>query len=430
MKYSDDIFLLDFLQEIKDIIKINDIYFLKEYYDKNISSYLNKNVKYIPKLTLEKDFYEEIIKIFCNKIIRKIKPENIILVKCYFNSQFKIINGNKTELEDDEKNFVKKCNDYLEELYEIYDKVAPYANCVEMENKLYIIDNVKMEFDSDDNFKLELNERISTVINNKECFINERVHPSIKNIRYYFEKAKFLNKEKLIIVFSSFSTDKPKYNYIKTLKFIDCNKLFILDEYGTKGSYYIGLNGELDIETSVMSLITKIMNENNIKYSNVISVGSSKGGSAALYYGLKYNFSTVIAGAPQYKIGSYLTDLSIKDYGKDIFGEINESNRIKYDNIIGLCSNKSNCNIYILTGDGDNQYQKVLKEFEYVSKEFNLNLNIDKCNIKNHGEISIEFPKYLNIKLEKVLTQKLLISSNYSNIVNKLKKIIKIKTND
>ena len=67
----------------------------------------------------------------------------------------------------------------------------------------------------------------------------------------------------------------------------------------------------LDIETSVVSLISNIMHENNILFKNVISVGSSKGGTAALYYGMKYNYGNIIVGAPQYKIGTYLSDLSI-----------------------------------------------------------------------------------------------------------------------
>ena len=46
------------------------------------------------------------------------------------------------------------------------------------------------------------------------------------------------------------------------------------------------------------------------------------------------NFKEVIAGAPQYKIGTYLMDLSIKTYGKDIFGELTEANRLKYDTIL------------------------------------------------------------------------------------------------
>ncbi|MDU3350914.1 MAG: hypothetical protein E7E72_12530, partial [Clostridium sp.] len=64
--------------------------------------------------------------------------------------------------------------------------------------------------------------------------------------------------------------------------------------------------------------------------------------------------------------------------------------------------------------DGDNQYKKVLKEFEFVSRELNIKLNIDKCKINNHGEISREFPKFLYDKLDLVLN-KSLINFNKAN---------------
>ena len=97
----------------------------------------------------------------------------------------------------------------------------------------------------------------------KKVFNGEKVFSSIHPIRYCFEKALLNNKDKLLIVFSAFSSDEPKYNYINTLKTCDCNKLFILDDYGSKGSYYFGLQGEFTIETSVMSLISYIMSKNN-----------------------------------------------------------------------------------------------------------------------------------------------------------------------
>ena len=167
-----------------------------------------------------------------------------------------------------------------------------------------------------------------------------------------------------------------------------------------------------------MSLISKVVAENNINFKNIISIGSSKGGTAALYYGMKYNFGNIIVGAPQYKIGTYLSDLSIKTYADEIFGDRSIANRIKYDNLIRLiCNNKSK--IYLLTSDGDNQYDRVLKSFEYVSEELKLDLTIDKCEISHHNDIAKEFPKYL----ENILS-KLLKDNKYKRLI--VKKIIKI----
>lgn len=50
------------------------------------------------------------------------------------------------------------------------------------------------------------------------------------------------SSDTLIIVFSGFA-DKPVYNYIRTLKDVCCDKLFILDDFGYRGSYYWYENG-------------------------------------------------------------------------------------------------------------------------------------------------------------------------------------------
>ncbi|MDK8210807.1 hypothetical protein QP741_24980, partial [Bacillus subtilis] len=51
-----------------------------------------------------------------------------------------------------------------------------------------------------------------------------------------------------------------------------------------------------------------IMSKHGFTHKNVMTVGSSKGGYAALYYGIKYHFGQVIAGAPQSKLGDFLID--------------------------------------------------------------------------------------------------------------------------
>ena len=165
------------------------------------------------------------------------------------------------------------------------------------------------------------------------------------------------------------------------------------------------------------------MRENNILFKDVISVGTSKGGSAALYYGMKYNYGNVIIGAPQYKIGTYLSDLSIKTYGKDIFGEINIANRIKYDNLIRLVSNNKT-KVSILTSEGDNQYKRVLKEYSNVAEELGLSVKFDMCTIKEHNEIAKVFPEYLLNKLEQILRIKVV---NKIFLYKYIRKIFKYK---
>lgn len=382
--------LIDILSFIKMGVEYRGII-----YDKDIIKVWAKELK-----EDKANVFIEAIKVLISELLRNFKEEQLFLLN------FKKMSFVREE-EEKEYNF----------FYKNISKILKNFNLIEIENEIKIENGVIFS----DEVKGEINLRVKEIKIDSNSFKGEKYYPSIKNIKYIFEKSKIFNKEKLIVVFSSFSSDIPKYNYINTLKVVDCNKLFILDDYGSKGSYYIGLDGGFEIETSVISLITHIMNENNITFNNVISIGSSKGGSAALYYGLKYNFGNVIAGAPQYKIGTYLIDLSIKDYANDIFGGLEPSKRIKYDNLIKMVAKEGQATkISILTGDGDPQYKRVLKEFEEVSKKFKLNLNLDKCDIESHSDISKVFPKYLVTNIEEILNGKGCIKGNMLlNILSK-----------
>ncbi|CUP47935.1 accessory Sec system protein Asp2 [Clostridium baratii] len=395
--------LIDFLyikDKKNDVINIDydEVYidilsFLKEHYIKNNSiSTNNTNGSGILSDEEKKKVFIQSVNIIINCIAKNIHLDKINFIKIFFDE---IVSGSK------EINYI------LDDIYSEIIINNPTINIIECTG--VVKDNEEIEL-------LSFNKQ------DKERYRNEMVYSSTCNIRYIFEKSKLFNKDKLIIVFSAFSKDKPKYNYVNTLKCIDCNKVFILDDYGTKGTYYIGLDGKFDIETSVISLITEIMAKYNITFKNIISAGSSKGGSAALYYGLKYNFGEIIVGSPQYKIGTYLCDLSIKDYANEIFGSYSISNRVKYDNLINLIIKKNQyTNINILTGLGDHQYKRVFKEFEDEAEILKLKLNEKLIDISSHDEISKKFPEYLLENVIRVLRGKGCIQNN--KILNIFKRL-------
>ena len=131
--------------------------------------------------------------------------------------------------------------------------------------------------------------------------INEDIHHTNLDITYHFEKSP-CNSKYLLVIFSGFNrieaTPQKTYNYIRALNGVNYNKLFILDSYGPRGCYYLGENMSFEVETSVVSLISKISTMYDIPNKNIITVGSSKGGSAALYFGMKYYYGHVISAVP------------------------------------------------------------------------------------------------------------------------------------
>lgn len=238
--------------------------------------------------------------------------------------------------------------------------------------------------------------------------IDEKVYKSNCDIKYFFSPCSYKSAY-LVVVFSAFNSPEAErqisYNYISALSNIDCNKLYILDSYGPRGSYYIGEEMNFEFETSVISLITYIASGLNISLKNVISAGSSKGGSAALYFGLKYNFGNIISGAPQTRIADYIISVSpvTADY---MLGTNREKSKIdKLNNIIFKQTDKPILSqIYLFTSENDWQYQFHVEPFVKRLNEKNENLDLIKDNnMKSHGDIALFFPKFLQNKLLEIV---------------------------
>ena len=135
---------------------------------------------------------------------------------------------------------------------------------------------------------------------------NEKTYHDKRDIKYLFCEGN--NSNKLIVTFPALQSEGKRsiYNYIGTLMESTDNKLYLLDDFGDRGSYLIAENRNNSIEKSVVSLILYICKNYKIKKENVILQGSSKGGYSALYFGIKYGFGYVIAGAPQTYLGNFL----------------------------------------------------------------------------------------------------------------------------
>ena len=143
--------------------------------------------------------------------------------------------------------------------------------------------------------------------------INEKTFQG--RLRYIYKKN---GTDKLVIVFSAFNSE-PSYNYMRTLSDLKCDKLFILDDFGFKGSYYWFENGETLPLDLTSALIKNILEGGNFKH--LITVGSSKGGTCAIYYGLMFRASHIYSAACQYYVGNYLNTEKHMPILKGMLGE-------------------------------------------------------------------------------------------------------------
>lgn len=226
------------------------------------------------------------------------------------------------------------------------------------------------------------------------------------NIKYVFEENK--NSEDLVILFTACTKvgQKARYNYVKTVENFKCNKLFILDDFGFdfRGAYYLGKNKDFAIESDVNSLINKI--EEVVRAKKMIFMGSSKGGYSALYFGLPRRDSIIIAGAPQYKLGSYLNLPGHKKILEYIMGDDSRESIEFLDNLMKgvIKSNKENNNyIHLHYSNKEETYESDLKPLIEEINKYKFNKFYDIHNYENHSDLTRYFPAFAKDILKKYI---------------------------
>lgn len=204
----------------------------------------------------------------------------------------------------------------------------------------------------------------------------------------------------LVVCFSGFGNGgAAKYNYINTLKSVNANKLFILDNFGYnhQGSYYLGEQGDFFLPNMVISLIKKVQKERKINH--VVMVGSSKGGSAALFYSIKMEAEACIIGAPQYFIGDYLSidkHLPILEgiMGNTLSESVDRLNRVMSDCVRDASLQKPT--VYIHYSPKEHTYPEHIVDMigELESCGYTV-VEDSEYEYTEHGDVAKYFPKYL-----------------------------------
>ncbi len=228
-------------------------------------------------------------------------------------------------------------------------------------------------------------------------------------LKYMLEQG---DSDDLIVILSGLPRPglKARYNYGRTLSGIKANKLFILDDFGydKRGAYYLGKDNDFKIQLAVKDLISKI--KKDLKTNRTIYIGSSKGGYAAMYFGVQDNKSIIIAGSLQYKLSDYITisERLNENTMKYIVGNKYTEKDYKYLN--DLLKN-------VIIENKNNQYELHLhysdKEYTYGDHMVHLLKDLDELGIRyttdvahyeNHDELAYYFPPFLVDRLNKTLS--------------------------
>lgn len=232
----------------------------------------------------------------------------------------------------------------------------------------------------------------------KAILSTEKVHKKDGfEIPYVLKKGTSLS-DSLVILFSGFaplnSNIKYPFNYVRSLQDFEANILYISDNYGPRGCYYLGKEMKFDYEPIVFDLIETVRSELGVGKENVICAGSSKGGSAALYYAMKYGYGSVLAGAPQTRIATYM--LEDTTTFRFMFGEQNAEIVEAGDRIIFDQMENCTTELTIVASPRDYQYsdhiQPLLEKMTSYGHSYRL---IVDSRAANHNDIGVFFKNHL-----------------------------------
>lgn len=208
----------------------------------------------------------------------------------------------------------------------------------------------------------------------------------------------------IIFVFSAMGLPGDfSYNYKSTIDKTTSHAIYILDDFGDQGSYYLKEKNDHSIFGTVQNFIKEKIDELSGLDRQIYFVGSSKGGTAALLHGLKFDNSKIFIGAPQTKIGSFISKPhpNILQYmtGGNSNEDIDSLDSTLFES--GYVTNQS-CQVTIVVGKGDHHYQNhVMPWVHFAASE-----NFDVKTILRDGTPHSEIGKvYRDLLLNELTTQ-------------------------
>ena len=217
-----------------------------------------------------------------------------------------------------------------------------------------------------------------------------------KPVNYLFEEPEGGTDELLVVFTAIHQPWDFTYNYRTSLAGSSAAKLFILDDFGDQGAYYLASGRNLAEFRSVQGLLHSVMRQLGIGAGQVTTIGSSKGGSAAILHGVSLGAARVIAGAPQTRLGTFLTTPhpNILEY---ISGGTSNDDIAWADTAIdrALASGVRTTSIEILVGRGDHHYARHVHPFASTARALGYSVRVLALPGTPHARIGAAFRSYL-----------------------------------
>lgn len=245
--------------------------------------------------------------------------------------------------------------------------------------------------------------RIYTVVNQK-LHEKEFVSGEGQTLRYLFLPCP--GSDLLVVVFQACNDTGPQYNYVRTLQTCGVNRLFIKDDFGPGhlGDYYLGCNGTYSVERAVRELIDQTTASFAVP-CRLVFCGSSKGGYAALNFGLQYPGSAMILAAPQYYLANYLDPPKFHATLEEILGgtatpEAKQALNLRLKQRIAADPYAAEQCVWLHYSDQEHTYPEHVRDLLADLAAAGITVHTDVKHYLTHGEVKDFFPDYLRSVLK------------------------------
>ncbi|MGW3314557.1 hypothetical protein [Streptomyces fungicidicus] len=184
-------------------------------------------------------------------------------------------------------------------------------------------------------------------------------------VEYRFTHAKSGNRH-LVVVFANFSAPEDYGWSNGVFDNVRANILWIRDRFDGMNAYYLCRSMDFGLADSVQTLIANVTGALGLTPDQVTLWGGSKGGSAALYFGLRYGYRNIVAIVPQFLIGDALEKRHPK-VSAYMLGEGAQAHNARILDALlpDLVRARANpgANIYVLSSPQDEHYAVQVEPF-------------------------------------------------------------------
>ena len=203
----------------------------------------------------------------------------------------------------------------------------------------------------------------------------------------------------LLVGFQGCHDKEARYNYVRTCELLNVHRLFIKDDFAPngRGSYYVGEKGKYNVETLVHRMVEDFAAR--LQPKQVIFMGSSKGGYGAINCGIEFPDAIIIAGAPQYRLGTYLDKPANRPNLIDIIGEYTPEKiaelDIRLEQKIKANSYAASQKIYLHYSNVEHTFEKHIRDMRQDLIDSGIEYHEDVESYAEHGDVGKYFPNYL-----------------------------------